>query len=485
MSSTAPAFKYTARDYATIRDELRLLLLREIPEWVDSPATFESVFMDQVAYVGDIMHFYIDRLASEAYLSSAVRRESLLNIAYMLGYVPTPQSAAAGVVTFTKVVGLGDVTIPAGTRVYAQSEGFSPIQFETKADHVITGATADIEVVEGVSVTTELLGVSTGAASQTFSLYNYGAIKNSVQVYTRDGNVSSSTGYPTLVEWTFTERIVDGEFFDRAYSLAVDSDGFTYVAFGDGVSGAVPATGVEIYCTYRHGQGSGGNVAASAIKSLSSGGELTGRVASVNNDLAMQGGADAESIESMRTSIPKSVRAVERAVTKSDFESLAIRVGGVAKSSSNPASSVTSVQVAVAPVGGGAPTATLLEEVEVYMAERKMVGVDFVAVVPVYVPLNITVNVDVDSRYRQNDVKDATVAAVEALYAFDNVNFMQRVTKAGVFKVTVDIEGAEYVSITTFNRDGAGDDNDFVLAYNEIPELGSLIVNATGGITPS
>lgn len=483
---TSPtSFSYTARDFATIREELRLLLLREIPDWIDSPATFEGVLMDMFAYVGDILHFYVDRLGSEAYLQTAVRRESLLSIAYMLGYVPTPQTAARGVVTFTKAEGLGNVAIPAGTQVFAQLEGFDPVIFETVGDRIISAAAADIDVVEGVTVQEELLGISTGDPSLTFGLFTGNVVKDSVRVFTKDGNVSSNTGEPSLVEWTFTERIIDGEFYDRAFSLYVDAAGFTFVQFGDGVSGAIPSTGVEIYATYRYGTGVDGNVAASAIKSLVAGGDMAGRVAKVANAAPAQGGADAESIESMRVSIPKSIRAVERAVTLADFEALAQRVGGVAKSSTNPASSVTSVQVSIAPVGGGPPTSELLTDTVTYLNVRKMVGVDVVATSPVYVPINVSLSIQADSRYRNADVLASVIGEINKLYAFDAVNYGQRVTKAGIFRQTVDVEGVEYVEITTFNRDGFGSDADFVLEYNEIPEMGTLIVDVTGGISPT
>ncbi len=485
MTGIIAQFNYTARDFDTIREELRLLLKKEIPEWVDTPSSFEGVIMDMYAYVGDILNFYVDRLGSEAYLQTAVRRESLLNIAYMFGYVPAPQTAASGLVTFTKVVGLGNVTVPAGTQVYAQLEGFDPIVYETTIDRVITGATADIVVVEGITVKEELLGLSSGLASQYFTLYNDSVIKDSVRVYTRDGDVSANTGTPSLVEWTFTERIIDGAFYDRAFSLFTDADGYTYVQFGDGVSGAIPSTGVEVVATYRFGQGVAGNVGPGAVRSLVSGGDLTGRIQSVSNALGLQGGADAESIESMRTSIPKSIRAVERAVTLEDFASLTMRVGGVAKASTNPASSVTSVQVAMAPVGGGSPTPTLVSDVETYLSVRKMVGVDVVVVNPVYVPINITVLITVDERYRNIDVHDAVEAAIRKMFSFDYVSFAQRITKSSVFRNTVDIEGVIYVEITTFNRDGAGADNDFILAYNELASMGALIVTATGGISPS
>ena len=55
------------------------------------------ILLDQFAYVGDILNFYIDRMAAEAYIQSAVMRESVLNLAYAFGYVPTPQTAASAV----------------------------------------------------------------------------------------------------------------------------------------------------------------------------------------------------------------------------------------------------------------------------------------------------------------------------------------------------------------------------------------------------
>jgi hypothetical protein len=479
------SFNYTARDFASVREELRLLLLREIPEWVDTPASFEGVLMDQFAYVADILHFYVDRLGSEAYLQSAVRRESVLNIAYLFGYVPAAQTAARGDVTFTKADGLGDVIVPAGTQVFAQVEGFDPIIFETTLDRIISDATLDIAVEEGVTVAEELMGVSTGDPSMAFGVFNDNVIKGSVRVFTKDGNVSASTGEPSLVEWRFAERIIDGEFFDRVFSLELDAGGFTFVRFGDGVSGSIPSTGVEIYITYRYGQGVDGNVAAGSVRSLVSGGDLVGRVKSVSNGAPLQGGSDAESIESMRKSIPKSIRAVERAVTLEDFASLAVRVGGVAKAVSNAQSSVTSVQLAIAPVGGGDPSETLLADTELYLDKRKMVGVGLVVIPPVYVPVNVSATIQVNARYRNSEVRESAQAAITSLFDFDNVEFGQRVTKAGVFRVTVDQEGVEYVEITAFNRDGAGSDADFVLAYNELPTAGSMVITATGGITPT
>jgi uncharacterized phage protein gp47/JayE len=485
-----PAFNYTARDFATLRNELRVILLNEIPEWADTPSSFESVLMDMFAYVGDILHFYIDRYGAEAYLQTGVRRESLLNLAYMFGYIPTPQTASKTSVRFTRTEGVAeDVIIRRGTQVFAQVEGDDAVIFETTEERVIPAASAtgivDVEVVEGVAISRELIGVSTGDPLMTFPLFNPAVIKNSVRVYTMDGNIDPQTGEPTPVEWAFSERIIDGAFYDRVFSLYTDADNSTYVQFGDGVTGAVPAVGVSLYADYRFGKGVRGNVAAGAIRSLVSGGDLVGRIESVTNLTAAQGGADPESIESMRRSIPKSLRAIERAVTREDFASLAVRVGGVAKASANPASSVTSIQLAVAPVGGGIANASLLSDVEEYLAFRKMIGVDVVAAAHVNVPINVSVTVKVDARYRNDDVGERVRLALLDLYSFDNAEFGQRITRAAVFKATTGIEGVEYIEVTTFNRDGNGADADFDLAYNELAQAGTINVSPTGGIAPT
>jgi hypothetical protein len=479
-------FVYTSRDFSRLRTDMIGRLKTAIPEWEMNESSFEVILLDLFAYVGDIINFSVDRMAAEAYLATAVLRESVLNLAALFGYTPSPQTAAKGSVTFTRVAGAGYVFIPAGTQLYAQETSNRSIIFETDADHEILLADPDTEaitVTEGVTVFQEEVGRSSGAERQLFPLFNKNVIKDSVIVYTKDGHIDPATNEPTLVEWTPVPRMFDAVSSDRAFTTILDEYGYTYVRFGDGVSGVIPPAGAPVIVTYRFGVGAAGNVGAGAIRSLVSGSELMGKIASVTNPAAMNGGSDAETIESMRRNIPRSLRALERAVTLEDHESLALDVGGIGKASAS-ATTPSSVLLAVAPFGGGAPSTELKNTVDVYVTNRAMIGTSISMIDPVYVPINVTFSIEVNARARRTTVTNDVIKVVNELLAFDSVDFGMKVTKAPFFHKVVDVSGVDYVTITAFNRDGAGDDGELPLLYNEIPKAGSIAVNATGGISP-
>ncbi len=496
MSVESTPFMYTSRDFGRLRTDLVARLKTAIPEWEVNESSFEMILLELFAYVGDIINFSVDRMAAEAYLVSAVLRESVLNLAALFGYTPAPQTAAQGSVTFTRATGVtGNISIPAGTQIYAQQSGRNII-FEVDDDHVMTGNTEDCTVTEGTSVRNEEVGRSTGAERQTFPLFNSKVIKDSVQVFTKDGHIDSYTNEPTLVEWTAVERMFDAISTERAFTTVLDEFGYTYVRFGDGVSGAIPAAGVPIIAFYRFGVGSAGNVGAGAVRSLVMGGDLMGKVASVTNTEPMTGGSDPETIESMRRNIPRSLRALERAVTLEDHESLALDVGGIAKASAS-ATTPSSVLLAIAPFGttkvgtvtppdpGGPVASTELEdEVDQYVTDRAMIGTTVTVVDPVYTPINITLAVEVNPRARRKTVADQVKKVVERLLAFDSVDFGMKVSKGPFFHAVVDVSGVDYVEITAFNTTGSGDNSTLQLLYNQIPRAGTITVVATGGITP-
>jgi hypothetical protein len=261
-------FDYTARDFTTLRADLRRRVQREIPEWQDNDAAFESVILDMYAYVGDILNFYIDRMAAESFIQTATQRDSVLALADMFGYIPSPQTAARGTVRFTRQASItGDIEVPAGTQVFSQSFGEEPIVFETTDDHVIEGAFEDISVVEGSTVSMEPLGASMGIERQNYPLFRPNVVKDSVRVYTLDGP-PDETGEPTPVEWNFINRLIDASFYEKVFTLFTDEHGVSHVRFGDGILGAIPTTGAPIVATYRHGFGSRGNIGPGAISSL-------------------------------------------------------------------------------------------------------------------------------------------------------------------------------------------------------------------------
>src|SRR5579863_993032 len=104
------------------------------------PSDFSIALLDAWAVALDILTFYQERFANEAFLRTAVDQRSVFELARLVGYVPSPGVAASAVLAFTLSSATGspdNVLIPAGTRVQSvPGPGQTPQVFETSADLV-------------------------------------------------------------------------------------------------------------------------------------------------------------------------------------------------------------------------------------------------------------------------------------------------------------------------------------------------------------
>jgi len=87
---------YLARDYNSFRQALIDLIPAKLPEWTDrSEADFGIVLIELFAYMGDILSYYQDRIANEAFLTTAQERRSVINHLRLIGYEMAPAAPAA------------------------------------------------------------------------------------------------------------------------------------------------------------------------------------------------------------------------------------------------------------------------------------------------------------------------------------------------------------------------------------------------------
>ncbi len=85
------------------------------------------------AAVGDVLTFYQERYANEAFLGTATFRESVAKLTALLGYEPRPGMAARTWLAFTLDAGKS-LTVPAGQKVQSvPGEGQLPQTYETLA----------------------------------------------------------------------------------------------------------------------------------------------------------------------------------------------------------------------------------------------------------------------------------------------------------------------------------------------------------------
>jgi len=101
MAKKIPIVKYTSRDFNSIKNELVEYSKRYYPNSFSdfNQASFGSLMLDSVSYVGDVLSFYLDYQFNESFLNSASEFDNILKISNQLGYKYGPRSTAYGEIT--------------------------------------------------------------------------------------------------------------------------------------------------------------------------------------------------------------------------------------------------------------------------------------------------------------------------------------------------------------------------------------------------
>ena len=85
---------YTSRDFNSIKQDLVNYAKRYYPTTFKdfNEASFGSLMLDMVSYIGDQLSFYTDYQANESFLDTAMEYDNVVRLAKQLGY-KTPGSA--------------------------------------------------------------------------------------------------------------------------------------------------------------------------------------------------------------------------------------------------------------------------------------------------------------------------------------------------------------------------------------------------------
>lgn len=132
-----PHVGYRIGEYGDIRDFLlrRINLAPELKAWTHRGADDPGIaLLEGAAVVGDILTFYQEHYANEAYLRTAQWHESIANLVRLLGYRLSPGLSGSGKFAF-EVKGSDTVTIPASYPLKAELDEVSDaVEFETSAE---------------------------------------------------------------------------------------------------------------------------------------------------------------------------------------------------------------------------------------------------------------------------------------------------------------------------------------------------------------
>src|SRR6056300_904980 len=275
-----------------------------------------SILLDLLAYNTHYLGFNANMLANEMYLDSADIRKNIVSLAKMLGYTPTsPKAPTASIDILVNNASGTSITMAKGTTFTTSVDGTS-YQFVTNAAHTITPSSgvynfSSIPVYEGTLVTFKYT-VNSSDPDQRFIIPSVNADTSTLKV-----QIQNSVSDTTTTTYTQASGITSLDDTSKVYFLQEGEDGKFEVYFGDGIVGQSLSDGNIVILEYIVSNKAEANGASTFTLSGSVGGFTDVTITTVSN---AQGGAEAQSKESIRFNAPLQYSAQDRAVTTSDYE---------------------------------------------------------------------------------------------------------------------------------------------------------------------
>jgi len=234
------------------------------------------------------------------------------------------------------------------------------------------------------------------------------------------------------------------------------------IRFGDGRRGMmVPKGDKNVKCNlYRYGGGVRGNIGPNQATTLR---QSIAYIDSVTNHYAAKGGSDVESVEEVKQRGPYVIKSRYRAVTKEDFEWLALQASNsIARTHCLPSTEREGeVCVLVVPKFDEAkldysqkliPSTELVRRVKAYLDERRLVTVKVNVEKPQYVEISVNLDVIRSSTGSSERLKrDIALALRRFLHPIHGGRdgkgwpFGRNVLKVDLYHVIEEVEGVEFV----------------------------------------
>lgn len=481
MAVNTPGFDFASRDYENIRRDLLNRAALITPDWTDrDPSDFGVLLVDLWAYMGDVLHYYIDRAAGEAFITTATQRESLLALANLFDYVPYSRRAASATLTISNSSNT-DQVLPANTIFIGVSESTNLNFFSTENVTIPANSSTSVLVSEGAIIEEEVLvNASTGKPSQRYSLSKTNAVPGSVQIYVYEDGVNATP-------WNLVVDVALASTNSSSYSTTVNANNETQIIFGSALSGRVPPNNSKITATYTTTSGAAGNLPQNKILSFRS--NQPDGLAVISSSAAT-GGSDGEPIDSIKSSLKATIRSQDRAVTLNDFVDLALRITGVYLATAKYEPSVGgggSVTIYGMPYISEYATSYTSNSVTVldYVKEQivnniqplAMLGITVIAAPTItLVPKSIQATIYVEDSYVRNSVKRAVEIALDNLFELTSLEFGEDLKIGDVYKTIHNIEGVIYADVVLSGSSPTP---------TQLIRKGNYLLEASGGITTS
>ena len=317
----------TELDFTSIRTNLKEFLQNQ-DEFADYnfEASGISTLIDLLAYNTHYNAVLAHMVSNEAFLDSAVRRNSVVSIAKTMGYTPRSARSAKATLDLTitppSTYTSTSLTLTKNKVFQASVNGvarnFIPDKDYTVAKTIVDGVAAfrftDVVLAEGSRTTTSEI-ISSQNRSGPVVLENDGVDTTSITVTVQTSTTNSASENFTLAEDTLNVTSTS-----KVYYLEERTDGYYQINFGDGVLGKQLDVGNIVIVEYIACNGAEGNGARKFFMptNVSGAGEnVVGTTTAVSAS-----GFNKETADSIRFNAPRFNAAKNRVITKGDYEAV-------------------------------------------------------------------------------------------------------------------------------------------------------------------
>ncbi len=316
----ADRLNVTDLDFDTLKSNLKSFLKQqsEFSDY-DFEGAGLNVLLDILAYNTHYNSYYLNMLANESFLDSAILRNSVVSHAKRFGYTPRSASAPLAKINFS-VDSLsstpGSLTLPEGyiflsNLIDSKSYNFITLEDTTVSKTGNNFVFTNLKIYEGQLATYSFTHVEASNPKQIFTLPDINIDTSTIKVSVRE-SISNSTS----TVYTLNTDALDIDSTSEVYYIQEGQNNKYEIYFGNNVLGKKIPDGSIVSVKYLITNGDLANKANSFIATSTIGGYST---FIVNSTLAASGGAPRETVDQIKFAAPLQFTSQNRAVTKNDY----------------------------------------------------------------------------------------------------------------------------------------------------------------------
>ena len=404
------------------------------------------IILSLFAAIAEVLHYYVDNMARETFLSTARRYDSVVKHGALVDYHARAAIAATVDVILSRSITGNSIgaklTIPQGTLFTDQSgNSWLSARDVTWYSNVTT---CRVPIIQHEKYTTSALNnmvIPTGDRVQL----NLGTLPNGK--YYEHGSMSLQIGGES---WVLVETFAKSKPTDKHFMVSVDESLNPYIMFGDGTFGKKPAAGAKItnvvfYLT----NGSQGNVKSNTITSVPSVISSSITDATVSNAYDAGGGSNYENFTMLKEHIPLSVKTLGVAITKKDFESLAMLVDGVNKAKADYECG-RKLTVYISPDGGAVASSELISRVYNLLSQRAPMTTWLKVKSAGKVQIILEMDVTGKKSYKTAEIQTQILTALYNAYSPEQAEIGGSVRVSDIYALIDNLSTVDYLHLTKF-----------------------------------